>query len=161
MDGADLRCSLKNRYSLDLDVIQGRSVPLRSPGYDQPIPFYHNYNFCIYNVSLDCPGEVVHLQSKSANYSLEDYDKMPCQDYLWFNTSTSMHQTVDNKICGDKIGSFNATVNTQSFIGILWSNGDNSEGRFEIEARCTGHPVPVLGSGSSADAKIEPFQEEN
>ena len=107
MDGADLRCSLKERYSFELSVIQGRSVPLRSPGYDHPIPFYHNNNFCIYNVSLDCPGEVVHLQSKSANFSLED--EGTCQDYLWFNTSTSTHQTVDNKICGKSIGYFNAT----------------------------------------------------
>lgn len=159
MDGTDLHCLLKDRYNTSLPVApSGRSVTLRSPGFDEPIPFYHNNNFCIYNVSLDCPGEIVHLSSKSTDYSLADGST--CQDYLWFDTSSDTHLSVDSKICGDAIGQFNATVNTQSFIGILWSNEKDSEGRFEIEARCSEQPVPTRGSDeSSGDTTFVSFEE--
>ena len=147
-----LRCSLRNRFSAEVDVTVGphdHSATLFSPSYNRTSnPFYLNYNFCIYNISLKCPGEIVSLTSKLTDYGLSDGDT--CQDYLWLDTSSSGQPL---KICGDDIIDFRDSLNTQSFIGILWSNKDNSEGKFEIEARCTGHLVPTADPGSSGDVK--------
>ena len=55
-------------------------------------------------------------------------------------------------ICGDDLVDFRDNLRTQSFVGILWSNGGNSEGKFEVEARCTGHPIPTDDTESSGDS---------
>lgn len=146
--GHHLRCSLRSRSSAEEDVIVGphtNSVTFFSPSYSRTRnPFYLNNNFCIYNISLDCPGEVVSLTSKLSEFGLSDADT--CEDYLWFDTSFHGHP---QKICGDNIIDFRDYLNTQSFLGILWSNGQNSEGKFEIEARCTGLPIPTPDPESS------------
>ena len=85
------------------------------------------------------------LTSKLTDYGLSDADT--CQDYLWFSTSSNSHP---QKICGDDIIDFRDNLLTQSFIGVLWSNKDNSEGKFEIEARCTGYPIPSHESEESS-----------
>ena len=137
-----LRCSLRNRLSAEEEITVGphdHSATLFSPSYNRTkSPFYLNNNFCIYNISLNCPGEIVSLTSKLTDYGLSDADT--CQDYLWFSTSSNSQP---QKICGDDIIDFRDSLLTQSFIGVLWSNKDNSEGKFEIEARCTGHPIPT------------------
>ena len=100
-----LRCSLRNRSSAEEEVTvgpHGHSATLFSPSYDRTkSPFYLNNNFCIYNISLNCPGEIVSLTSKLTDYGLSDADT--CQDYLWFSTSSNSHP---QKICGDDIIDF-------------------------------------------------------
>ena len=148
--GHHLRCSLRDRSSVEEDVVVGPhdlSATLFSPSYNRKRnPFYLNNNFCIYNISLNCPGELVSLTSKLTDYGLSDGDT--CQDYLWFDTSSNGHP---QKICGDGIIDFRDSLHTQSFIGVLWSNKDNSEGKYEIEARCTGHPILTTEPESSGD----------
>ena len=147
-----LRCSLRNRTGAEEDVTVGlnrRSATLYSPFYNRThVPFYLNNNFCIYNISLDCPGEIVSLTSKLTNPEYGLSDKDTCEDYLWFSTSSNGHP---KKICGDEIIGFSDNLLTQSFLGILWSNEKNSEGKFEIESRCTGHTIPTSEHESSGD----------
>lgn len=148
--GHHLHCSLKDRLDEEkaseyLQTISDTLITLHSPNSERERPYYLNYNFCIYNVSLDCPGKIVRLISK-LNYALSDNNT--CQDYLWFSTSSN---GLPQKICGSDIIDFNDSLHTQSFMAILWSNNEQSEGKFEIEARCTDHSIPV-DSESSGDS---------
>ena len=70
---------------------------------------------------------------------------MVCLMVRYVKTISGLTQVQPQKICGDKIIGFKDSIHTQSFIGILWSNSRNNEGKFEIEARCTGHPIPTAG----------------
>lgn len=151
ISGFHLRCSMRNRSQVEQDITVGpcnRSATMISPGYcyTRSEPYYYNNNFCIYNISLNCPGETVNLISKLKDYGLADGET--CEDYLWFDTSSNGQP---QKICGDKIIGFKDIIYNQTFIGILWSNSLNSEGKFEIEARCTGYPIPTPGSDHSGD----------
>lgn len=145
-----LRCSLRNRAGAEEDITVGlnrRSATLYSPIYNRShTPFYLNNNFCIYNISLDCAGEIVSLTSKLTDYGLSDKDT--CQDYLWFSTSSNGQP---RRICGDDIIGFRDNLQTQSFLGILWSNEKNSEGKFQIEARCTGRSISTSEPESSGE----------
>ena len=154
LSGFHLRCSLRSRGNLEEDVMVGlcnRSATMFSPGfcYTETVSYYSNYNFCIYNISLNCPGEIVNLTSRLTDYGLADGDTQ--EDYLWFDTSSTGHP---QKICGDDIIDFSDSLHTQSFIGILWSNSINSEGKFEVEARCTGYPIPTAESDSYSDHDV-------
>ena len=149
--GFHLRCSMRNRSQVEEDITVGpcnRSATMVSPGYcyTNSEPYYSNNNFCIYNISLNCPGEMVSLTSKLTDYGLADGET--CEDYLWFDTSSTGHP---RRLCGDEIIGFKDSLHTQSFIGILWSNRVKSEGKFEIEARCTGRTISTTGLVSSGD----------
>ena len=119
-----------------------QSATLYSPGYNKTSPFYLNRNFCIYNVSLDCPGQMVSINAKPNTLPLSDTDT--CQDYLWFDTSST---GLPRRICGNEIINFNDTTASSTFLAILWTNGNKSAGRFEIEARCNHIALPTGGSG--------------
>lgn len=153
--GYDLRCSLRERsLVIDEDKVQVRphnhSVVMHSPSHmHKNQTFYRNNNFCVYNISLDCPGRIVTLTSKLSEHGLSDFDNQ--QDYLWFDTSS---RGVPQKIYGDTIGNFTDHINTQSFISVFWSNRENSEGKFELEARCSEHSVPTIVPESSGDDSL-------
>ena len=154
--GYHLHCSLRERLDEEkapeyLQEISNSLVTLHSPNSERKRPFYQNNNFCIYNVSLNCPGKIVRLTSK-LNYALSDADTR--QDYLWFSTSSNGQP---QKIYGDDIIGFSDSLHTQSFIAVLWSNGEKSEGKFEIEAYCTDLPIPTADSAepeSSGDVSL-------
>ena len=154
--GNVLHCSMRSRsrqINEDRLLVVGalqQSVTMYSPGHDQSRPYYFNRNFCIYNISLTCPGEVVTLDSNPNTLPLSDNDT--CEDYLWFKASSSRGISYDRKVCGNQIVNFNATMTANSFLAILWTNGDNSAGRFKIEAMCNhGMAVPTEGSGESTN----------
>lgn len=144
--GNHIHCLMKRRSKQvkeDQLVVDGplcQSVTLYSPGYNKTSPFYLNRNFCIYNVSLDCPGQTVSINAKPSTRPLSDADT--CQDYLWFDTSSS---GLPHRICGSDIVTYNDTTVATSFLAVLWTNGDKSAGKFEIEAKCNTH---VEGSGT-------------
>jgi hypothetical protein len=143
-----LQCLMKGRSKQVKEsqlVIEGalqQSVTMYSPGHDKTNPFYLNRNFCVYNISLDCPGQRVSLNSKPNTLPLSDADS--CQDYLWFDTSSNGQS---RRVCGNEIVNFNDITDAKSFLAVLWTNGNKSAGRFEIEARC--NTVYADGSGDS------------
>ena len=140
------RCLMKRRSKQVKEIqllVEGayrQSVTIYSPGYNKTFPFYLNRNFCIYNISLDCPGQTVSLNSKPNTLPLSDANT--CQDYLWFDTSSNGKP---RRVCGNDIVNFNDTTDATSFLAVLWTNNYKSAGRFEIEARC--NMVPTDGSG--------------
>ena len=148
--GNDLHCSMRSRsrqVNEDKLVVVGalhQSVTMYSPGHNQSRPHYFNRNFCIYNISLNCPGEVVTLNSKPNTLPLSDNDT--CEDYLWFEATSSNGISYEREVCGHQMVNFNATMTINSFLAVLWTNGDKSAGKFEIEARCNlGAEVPTKG----------------
>ena len=157
--GHHLHCALKNRLnkmkaSEYLQVISDSLITLHSPNSERDRPYYLNNNFCVYNVSLNCPGKIVRLTSK-LEYALSDGET--CQDYLWFSTSSSGHS---QRIYGNETINFSDSLHTQSFTVILWSNSDQSAGKFEIEARCTELSIPTADPESSgSDMPLSIFTE--
>ena len=151
--GHHLHCALKHRLDEEkaseyLQVVSDSLITLHSPNSERERPYYLNNNFCVYNVSLSCPGKIVRLTSK-LDYTLSDRET--CQDYLWFSTSSNGHP---QRICGNEIIDFSDSLHTQSFTAILWSNSDQSEGKFEIEARCTDLSIPTVDPESSGDIPL-------
>ena len=140
----DFRCLMKRRSKQvkeDQLLVEGplrQSVTFYSPGHNKTNPFYLNRNFCIYNISLNCPGQTVSLTSKANTLPLSDADN--CEDYLWFDTSSN---GLDRRVCGNDIINFNDTTNATSFLAVLWTNENKSAGRFEVEASCNMIPRPA------------------
>ena len=153
--GNYLHCSMRSRskqINEDSLLVVGalqRSVTMYSPGHNQSRPHYFNRNFCIYNISLNCPSEVITLNSKPNTLPLSDNLNNTCDDYLLFEATSSNGISYDRKVCGNQIVNFNATMTANSLLAVLWTNGDNSAGKFEIEAMCAA--VPTEESGESAN----------
>ena len=145
-----VHCQMKGRSKqvkedqLLIEEAFHQSVTIYSPGHNNTNPFYLNRNFCIYNISLDCHGQRVSLNSKPNTLPLSNADT--CQDYLWFDTSSNGQP---RRVCGNEIVNFNDTTDATSFLAVLWTNGEQSAGRFEIEARCNDIIVPVCSCGDS------------
>ena len=152
-DGNDLHCSMRSRRrhineeKLVIAAPYNRSVTFYSPGHNQTRPHYFNRNFCIYNISLNCPGQTVTLNSKpNSTVPLSDGDT--CEDYLWFDMNLNVDMYRGQKVCGNQTVNLNTTMKVNSFLAVLWTNGRNSAGSFGIEARCKNSTfVPTEGSG--------------
>ena len=155
-DNVEVKCSLKHRGALDAvlePMQQGQSVTFTSPGFHrqnttEPKGAYFNRNFCIINISLDCPDRMVELTPSERTNTLSDSDT--CQDYLSFHTHSSSHPHF--KLCGRQIMDRTQyqLMPSSSFYGVLWSNDNQNErGRFEIEARCKTHLEVDAGSGNT------------
>ena len=145
-----LKCSLRNRNNLNqpLETDSYRTeVTLRSPGFERKNPGYYNKNFCIYNISLDCPEEMVELIPTKRTTQLSDPTDN-CRDYLSFHTDS--HRLPLTELCGEEVGDYLAysTIPSSSFYGVLWSNDDDYErGQYEIVAKCK---IPdIQGSGDN------------
>ncbi len=157
-DRVGVKCSLKHRAALDatLDTTtNGQSLTFLSPGFyrqntSNPKGAYFNRNLCIFNISLDCPNQLVELTPLERTNSLSDPDT--CRDYLSFHTHSSTRPNF--KLCGRQI--MDATqyrlLPSSSFYGVLWTNDNKNErGRFEIKARCKARAEETDdGSGSQS-----------
>ena len=149
--GADhdtLRCRLRQRYDFNQSTLisaHSSSATLLSPGYDRTNPGYYNRNYCIYNISLDCPSNVVELEPTSRTTGLSD--AQPCRDYLSFHVDSQRHPLI--KLCGQDVADATkySDIQSNNFYGVLWSNHNKVQsGLFEIIARCKN--IPAQGSGA-------------
>lgn len=141
-----VKCSLRHRDNLYTSLATNSQVSqatLLSPGFGKKNPGYYNKNFCIYNVSLDCPEEMVELVPTARTTQLSDTQS--CRDYLSFHVNSQRTPLIE--LCGAAVKDTLAyrTIPSTSFSAILWSDdNENDQGRFEILARCK---VPE-GSGA-------------
>ena len=138
-----LKCALRHRVQLDgtlfpLDSLT-QSVMITSPGFNRSSPHgaYFNRNLCIYNISLNCPQEMVELEPNLLQTtSLSDAED--CLDYLSFHVP-SRREPVMKQLCGAEIMDPTAysTIPSSNFYAILWSNDNiNDLGKYKIRARC-------------------------
>lgn len=144
-----VKCSLRSRDFLGMSLTtdsQPSQAILLSPGFDKRNPRYYNKNFCIYNISLDCPVEMVELIPTARTTQLSDAQS--CRDYLSFHTTSQRTPLIE--LCGADVKDTLAyrTIPSTSFSAILWSDDNGKDvGRFEILARCK---IPEQGYGSGA-----------
>ena len=137
-----VKCALRHRYNLDMTMIPHdvwtQSITITSPGFNRTRPYgaYYNKNFCIYNVSLNCPQELVELTPTLQTTSLSDAED--CSDYLSFHIP-SRREPVMKQLCGAEIMDPMAysTIPSSNFYAVLWSNDNlNDMGKYKIRASC-------------------------
>ena len=135
----------------------GQSVSFLSPGFyrrsaSQPKGAYFNRNFCIFNISLDCPDKMAELVPSEHTNSLSDSDTR--RDYLSFHTHSSTRPNF--KLYGGQIRDASQyQLLPSSFYGVLWTNDNQNEsGRFEIEARCTAPSDSDSDAGSGGSIEL-------
>lgn len=129
----ELRCALRHRINLDNKAITDSyysEATFRSPGFFRRRPAYYNRNFCIYNISLTCPEEIVNVE-QTVSTGLSD-----TEDYLSFHTG-SKRKPVKVLNMEKLQNSRSFTIPSASFYAVLWSNNDKIDGgKFEIKATC-------------------------
>ena len=146
-----VKCSLRHRNDLYQSSIASADLneaTLFSPGFEKPRPGYFNKNFCIYNISLDCPDEMVELTPTQTTTGLNDTQS--CRDYLSFHVDSQ--RTPLMELCGSAVSNPSAyrTIQATSFYAVLWSDNDGyDKGKFEIKATCKTAPQGQ-GEGSGA-----------
>ena len=138
-------CNLMNqeKYSMDLTPSFSNGseyVMLRSPGFEDNK--YRNRQLCIYNVSLDsCPGKHVDIKSVNRN----DVVFQDEGDYLAFYTNRDQ-VTADRSVSGSNVNGYWTTLDSNTFLLVMWTNFSVSNGRFEMQAKCSDHSVPTSPS---------------
>lgn len=141
-----LRCMYKHHKSRNVHKYEHAIEPenvqeiavMKSPGYkeNKEKPSYLNNNFCIYNISLSCSdGETVQLIGRNSTGFNDNLD------YLWF--SEQLMRSGQHNVYRDSIVNFRDEINAHSFIAVFWTSYKNDKGKFQIEARCSGEPIPV------------------
>ena len=144
-DGAKEECKLSPKSTTSTQGVSvhdgGRRYTLYSPGFNRP----NNYNrfFCIYNITLNCPGHKVNLAATERTTPFQ----ADCNDYLAIYTDRNS-RTPDRKICGRDFHHYRTTLDTNHFHGVFWTDYETSPGRFEIEATCA-EPIPTTSTSSA------------
>ena len=138
-EGADI-CELKPRaeYNGPIDIHNGHF--LLSPNYKilekQPIQTFGKSFFCLYNVSLDCPSGSVLIQSSQRTNWARSQDRAKCENYVAFTSDRDNRRINDaDTFCGGQ-EEFDTTLNSDSFLAIMWSTQDPNRGIFEFSATC-------------------------
>ncbi len=137
-DGAEEECRLSPKTTAIQGVSVkngGRKQTLYSPGFRRQ----NNLNryFCVYNISLNCPGHRVSIANTERSMPFQS----DCRDYLAIYTDTD-NNVPERKICRDHFQHLRMNLSTNNFVAILWTDLKTSTGRFEIEATC-GEPIPA------------------
>lgn len=145
-----LKCSLRHRPNQDQEI---RTNPYAteayffSPGYTRIKPGYSNENFCLYNISLDCPDNLVDIIPHGPT-TTQLSDGETCTDYLSFHVNDQRLPVT--KLCGDKIAdrSLYRPISSSSFYVVLFSdNNKQQRGKFHLRAKCTIGGSDGSGSG--------------
>jgi hypothetical protein len=113
-----------------------QSAALFSPGYANLInqdrqTFGHHF-FCIYNVSLSCPGKSVVVQSTNSTNWPRDPNP-DCQNYVSFSTARNSSR-ITQQFCGQR--NYRAVLESDSFLAVFWTNKYRNNGIFEFRATC-------------------------
>ena len=147
-------CKLNPRKKLDKDLPQKNQGQLRtfkSPGFNRQR--FYNRLFCLYNISLECPGHHVELTAYATTIPFED----DCGDYLAIYSNSS-EKNPEKRICGEELTNFKMTLKRNSFIAVLWTNNNLTSGRFEIEAKC-GNEIASTTTASNTEVDNEESEE--
>ena len=153
-----LKCALRDR-GLGGDIFTDAtltSATIYSPGFNRGR--YFNRNFCIYNISLQCPDELVELEPTHTTTNLSDSHN--CRDYLSFHVDSERQPLM--RLCGGDVTDptkYNTDIPSSNFYGILWTNdNEHQTGRFEIKAKCkrSTSQVPIFQQGSGDNILANP-----
>ena len=150
-----MKCTYRNRgEKTSLTTLSNSTiVHFKSPGkFDEKK--YRNNDFCIYNISTNCSGKHIVVQT-AAKTDLNDTfvdssGRRRCLDYLEFDFAPG------HFLCGDELNNYTSPPLPQSsFLAVFWTSNKGNKGRFEISAQCTDIPIPptetTMSSGDETD----------
>ena len=130
------KCKLRIQDDGNSSLIEynrGTIRVLESPGYIRKYRGAKNKHLCVYNVSLACTGHKTDL-SITERYSRSNVKAGNCSDYVKFYTNSTRYEDVT--MCGEDFGDFSTTLNSHSFLAILWTDKVKSQGKFQMIASC-------------------------
>ena len=138
------KCKLyfQDEYNPEIEDFDsnGQTRVLQSPGFTRKHRGAKNRHFCVYNVSLNCSGHHTELYTTEDNSRSNTWETRKCADYVKFYTNSLTES--DEELCGENFGYFRATLNSNSFLAILWTDTNKSFGKFQIVARCGSAIIP-------------------
>ena len=146
------RCSLRTQTKRATNLLMSNSdqstATLVSPGFNRRR--YLHRIFCLYNVSLNCPGRNVDITASERTMRFSSDQ----EDYLAFYINQTLHR---EKLWGDKIlPSYRTRLPSNSFMAVFYTDVDShNAGRFELQARCSdvaptaGPATTEIGSGDT------------
>ena len=156
-EGADI-CELKRRTEHNGPIDnEDNSASLLFPNYkvlEKP-PFGKSF-FCLYNVSLDCPSGV-HIQSSQKTNWARSQDRAKCENYVAFNSDRDNKRIDDaDTFCGGE-EEFDTTLNSDSFLAIMWTTQDPNRGIFEFSATCNSEATSLDSSNEEGSGSGDSF----
>ena len=130
--GPDI-CEYSERAKFDHHIITtDQSAILQSPRYEdlvnETVQTFGHHFFCVYNVSLNCPGSVAVIRPTSTT----NWPKGPnpdCQNYVSFSAHRNSSK-VTQQFCGQR--NYRAVMGSDSFLGVMWTNKYQNDGVFEF-----------------------------
>jgi len=141
------KCKLRIQGNDNSSVIadmesKGTIRVLESPGFTTRV--YRgakNKHLCVYNVSLNCTGHKTDLYV-TERYSRNNSPRpKQCTDYVKFYTNSTRYEDVT--MCGEDFGDFSTTLNSHSFLALLWTDKVKSLGKFQMVASCGSAIIPT------------------
>ena len=146
-----MQCTYRSRgENTSLTMLANNTiVRFKSPGKFEDNK-YRNNDFCIYNVSTNCKGMDIVVQT-AVETNLNDTfvdrkGRRRCLDYLEFDFAPG------HFLCGDELNDYiSPPLSHNSFLAVFWSSRKGNKGRFEISVECTDVP-PISSGGSGIDS---------
>ena len=145
--GPDI-CEYSERTKFDRHIITtDQSAILQSPRYEdlvnETVQTFGHHFFCVYNVSLNCPGSVAVIRPTSTT----NWPKGDCQNYVSFSAHRNSSK-VTQQFCGQR--NYRAVMGSDFFLGVMWTNKYQNDGVFEFCATCS-EQKSFLAPTSTAD----------
>ena len=135
------------------------SAVLLSPAHNNLVSsedqsFGHHF-FCMYNVSLSCPQNSVIIESTARTNWPRQQDTSchqsegGCENYVAFYDDSDSN-IISREFYGQR--SYRHSLNSDSFLAVMWTNTVRNEGIFELLASCNNNQfvsvIPTGGEGS-------------
>ena len=155
-----MQCTYRSRGNeTSLTTLSNNTiVHFKSPGkFDKKK--YLNNDFCVYNISTNCNGKHIVVQSTAKTEltdTVVDNGRRRCLDYVEFDYAPG------HFLCGDELNNYTSPPLPQSsFLAVFWTSSKGRKGRFEISVQCTDIPIPTTetttSSGDETDETDDDF----
>ena len=146
-----------------------RSAMLLSPDYTNLVSSedqsFGRHMFCVYNVSLSCPQNSVIIKSTArTNWPRQQdtscHHEGGCENYVAFYDDRDS-SIISREFYGQK--NYTHSLDSDSFLAVMWTNTDRNDGVFEFSAKCNDNPFvseTSTGGGGSGNEEIRPASED-
>ena len=109
--------------------------------------------FCLYNVSLNCPGNAVMIEKMDLT-TWPSQDANDCSNYVNFYTN-QRSEGLPHRYC-DSNAIFSRRLESSSFLAIMWNSENvNNSGVFQFRATCA-DPDPMQPPVTSSSDSAQP-----
>lgn len=152
LNGPQELCNLQNRQTEEIELINNdEEAHLYSPAFNSaildPNHAWGKKYFCIYNVSLSCPGNA--KIERINHLTTWPHKTEGCHNYVAFYNDRSS-SSYEHQHCGTA-PAFGGEMQGSSFMAIMWNSGDSkNKGTFEFRASCA-DPRPTQETVATAE----------